>query len=65
MEASLKERAHQLLDELSEDATFEDRMDQLYELRAVELGLADGKAGRLTPHDDAQAQVMARLRKSA
>lgn len=65
MEASLKARAHQLLDELPEDATIEDLMHELYELRTVEQGLAASKAGRLTPHEEAKEQVLARLRKSA
>ena len=65
MDATLKAQAHQLLDQLPEDATFEDLMHELYELRAIERGLADSKAGRLTAHEDAKEQVLAGLRKTA
>jgi len=65
MDATLKAQAHQLLDQLPEDATFEDLMHELYELRSVERGLADSKAGRLTPHDEAKEHVLAALRKTA
>jgi len=65
MEASLKQQAYQLLDQLPEDATFEDLMHELYELRAIERGLADIKAGRLTPHEEAKKQVMGKIHKTA
>ena len=65
MDAALKERARQLLDELPENATFEDLMHELYELRSIERGLVDSKAGRLTLHDEAKERVLAGLRKSA
>ena len=65
MDANLKTQAHQLLDQLPEGATLEDFMDELYELRSIERGLADREAGRLTPHDEAKARVLAGLRKSA
>ncbi len=63
MEATLKEQAHQLLDQMPESATFEDLMHELYELRSIERGLADAEAGRLTPHDEAKRIVLQGLRK--
>ncbi len=58
MEATLKEQAHQLLDQMPENATFEDLMHELYELRSIERGLADAEAGRLTAHDEARRIVL-------
>ena len=58
METALKEQAHQLLDRLPTDATFEDLMHELYELRSIERALADAKNGRLTSHDEARRIVM-------
>ena len=58
MEATLKEQAHRLLDELPKSATFEDLVHELYELRSIERGLADAAAGRLTPHDEAKRIVL-------
>ena len=65
MQAFLKEQVHELVDQLPDDATIEDLMHELYELRSVERGLADRAAGRLTPHDEAKGRVLARLRKGA
>lgn len=50
MEATLKEQVHELVNQLPDSATIEDLMQELYELRSVERGLADRAAGRLTPH---------------
>ncbi len=58
MDATLKEQAHELLDRLPEDATFEDLMHELYELRSLERARADIAAGRLTPHDEAKKRAM-------
>ena len=63
MEMTLKQRAHQLLDEMPAGATFEDLMHELYELRSIERGLADAAAGRLTPHEEARRIVLAGTRK--
>lgn len=63
MEATLKESAHQLLEQLPASATFEDLMHELYELRSIERGLADAEAGRLTPHDEARRIVLQGVKK--
>ncbi len=65
MEASLKEQVHELVNRLPDNATIEDLMHELYELRSIERGLADIAAGRLTPHHEAKERVLARLHKSA
>lgn len=44
--------AHQLLDDLPENASWDDIAYRM-ELRAsIERGLADSRAGRTTPHED-------------
>ena len=44
---NIKEAAHRLVDQLSEDATWDDLMRQAYERQAIEAGLADSEAGRV------------------
>ena len=61
----MKEQVHELVNQLPDNATIEDLMHELYELRSIERGLADMAAGRLTPHDEAKERVLVRLRKTA
>ncbi|MDZ7803472.1 hypothetical protein [Thiohalophilus sp.] len=42
----IKEEAHRLVDNLSEQATWEDLMQEIYIRQAIESGLADSEAGR-------------------
>ena len=44
--ANRKQVAHQLIDKLPDDATYDDMMRELYECQAIERGLADSDAGR-------------------
>jgi len=41
-----KQVAHQLIDQLPDDATYDDMMRELYERQAIERGIADSDAGR-------------------
>jgi len=41
-----KEEAHRLVDQLPENATWDDLMHEIYVREAVEKGLEDSKAGR-------------------
>ena len=45
---NIKEAAHRLVDQLAEDATWDDLMRKAYERQAIEAGLADSEAGRVT-----------------
>ncbi|PKB78655.1 MAG: hypothetical protein BZY88_17370 [SAR202 cluster bacterium Io17-Chloro-G9] len=45
-ETNIKIEAHRLVEELPEDATWEDLMYQIYVRQAIESGLADAEAGR-------------------
>jgi predicted transcriptional regulator len=48
MSANKKEEARRLIDSLPDDSTWEDLMYQIYVREAVEKGLADAEAGRVT-----------------
>lgn len=63
METTFKDKAHELLDSLPTEATFDDLMHELYELRSVERALADIKAGRLTPHEDAKRLLLGSIKR--
>ena len=65
METPWKEQAHKLIDELPAEATLADLMGELAEWQAIERALADRAAGRLVPHEEARALIMARFRKLA
>ena len=45
---NIKEAAYRLVDQLPEDATWDDLMRKAYEQQAIESGLADSEAGRVT-----------------
>ena len=46
--ADFKEVAHRLVDELPDDANWDDVMAKAYERQMIEAGLADSEAGRVT-----------------
>jgi len=48
MSANIKEEARKLVDSLPDDSTWEDLMYHIYVREAVEKGLADAEAGRVT-----------------
>ncbi len=58
---SLKPAAHELVDRLPDDASWEDLMYQIYVRAAIDGGLQDAEAGRLVTHEDA----VRRLRRPA
>ena len=51
-DTDIKQTAHQLIDQLPTDATWDDLLYRLVERREIELGLADSEAGRTTPVDE-------------
>jgi predicted transcriptional regulator len=52
MTVGIKQRAHELIEALPDDATWQDLLYAL-ELRSdIEAGLADAKAGRVTDTDE-------------
>lgn len=49
---NLKQVAHQLIDTLPEDATWDDVVYEMVARREIELGLADSDANHTTPVED-------------
>jgi predicted transcriptional regulator len=52
----IKNEAHNLIEDLPEDASWDDLMYRIYVRQAVEAGLADSEAGRTTGVEDVQAE---------
>jgi len=50
--ATVKERAHELLDKLPENATWDDVVYEMVTRREIERGIADSEAGRTTAVED-------------
>jgi predicted transcriptional regulator len=46
--SNLKDDAHRLVDRLSDQATWDDLMYEIYVRQAVEAGLRDSEEGRIT-----------------
>lgn len=42
----VKEEAHRLVEELPDEASWDDLMDKIYVRQAIEAGLEDSKSGR-------------------
>lgn len=57
MEAvNIKEEAQRLIEKLPDDATWDDVMHEIYVRQAIEAGIADSEAGRLTGVDDVRSK---------
>lgn len=56
--SSVKEAARQIIDNLPDQATWDDLMYELYVKQKIENGLDDIKAGRTTPHDQLKAELL-------
>jgi hypothetical protein len=48
----IKEEAHRLIDQLADDATWEDLMYEIYVRQAIESGLKDCLEGRTAPVEE-------------
>jgi len=53
---NIKEKAHRLLDELPESATWDDLMFKIYVRQTIEAGLKDSDAGRTTDVKELRAR---------
>ena len=51
-----KQEAHQLIDRMPDDATWEDLIYEIQVRQAIESGLADSQAGRTTEVGEARAK---------
>lgn len=52
----VKESARRLVDELSEEATWDDLMYKIYACLSIEAGLENSKAGRIIEVKDVRAK---------
>ncbi len=50
--SNLKQQAHDLIDRLPNDASWDDVVYEMVTRREIELGLADSEANRITPVED-------------
>jgi predicted transcriptional regulator len=50
--ASAKQQVRSVLENLPEDASFEDIQYHIYVRQKIEQGLADAEAGRVIPHEE-------------
>ena len=57
MQTDLKQQVHQLVDQLPSEATIDDLLRELYELKALQRAQADIAAGRVVPHHQAREYV--------
>jgi hypothetical protein len=54
---SIKAEAQRLVDQLPDDATWDDLMYEIYVRQAVEAGLKDSCEGRTVPIDEVRRQL--------
>jgi len=54
--SNIKAAAHQLIDQLPEDSTWNDAIHEMVVRREVELGLEDSEAGRITTVEDVRKE---------
>jgi len=53
---SIKEAARQLIDQLPEGSTWDDLIHEIYVRQAIEAGLADSEAGRISSVEQVRAR---------
>lgn len=51
-----KDEAHKLVDQMPEDATWDDLIHEIYVRQVIEQGLADSEAGRTTDVQEVRRQ---------
>ena len=56
--ATPKEAAKQLIDHISEQATWDDIMYELYVKQKIEAGLKAVEEGRTIPHEEVKARIL-------
>jgi predicted transcriptional regulator len=58
--SSVKEAARAIVDNLPEQATWDDLMYELYVKQKIEAGLNAADEGRTVPHEEIKARLLAR-----
>ena len=56
--STAKQAAKKIIDQLPDQATWDDIMYELYVKQKVEAGLADIDAGRTIPHEQVKAELL-------
>ncbi len=54
--ANIKDEAQKLIEKMPDDSTWDDLMHQIYVRQAIESGLADSQAGRMTSVETLRAE---------
>ena len=54
---SLKDEARRLIERLPDNATWDDLMHEIYVRLAIEAGLEDSRAGKLTSVEDVRSRL--------
>ena len=62
---NIKSDARRIVDELPDNATWEDLMYEIYVRESIEAGLADVEAGRMVSQKDAVSRIRARIRRAS
>ena len=55
--ANLKEEAKRLIEHLPDDATWDDLMHEIYVRQAIEAGLEDSRAGKVSSIEDVRSRL--------
>jgi hypothetical protein len=55
--ANLKEEAERLIERLPDDATWGDLMHEIYVRQAIEAGLEDSRAGKVSGIEDVRSRL--------
>jgi predicted transcriptional regulator len=53
---NIKQQAHSLIEQLPDNCTWDDIMQQIYLILTVEAGLADSQAGRVKSLEEVRSQ---------
>ena len=54
--SKVKDEARRLVEQLPDDATWDDVMHEIYVRQSIEAGLTDSEAGRLTSVEDVRSK---------
>jgi len=65
MATTAKHIARELIEQLPDEATWEEILYTLYVRQQVEAGLEDVAAGRVTPHEEVEAELLDRKRRAS
>jgi len=60
---NIKADARRIVDELPDNATWEDLMYEIYVRESIETGLEDAEAGRVVSNEDALSRIRAGIRR--